>query len=125
MTTIIGPNFYNELFAAGLGGLPFSWSSSDGTITYGPSITDAQKSAIEAVLAAHDPTKPDTTAGIAALTAACAATITAALTSSTVVDWSAYRQTCLAQLATLTAALAAAGTIEAAQAIVWTAPSAA
>jgi hypothetical protein len=58
MANVIGPNFYNELNAAGLGGLPFSWDTA-GNFTYGVSITPAQKTAIAAVLAAHVPTKPD------------------------------------------------------------------
>lgn len=59
----IGPNFANELAAAGLIGLPFSWGT-DGVIEYGTAISSAQKTAIEAVLAAHDPTKRDPNADL-------------------------------------------------------------
>lgn len=58
MTTRIGPNFGNELAAAGLAGLPFAWAS-DGTITGETNLTSAQQTALVAVVAAHDPTKPD------------------------------------------------------------------
>src|SRR6516162_6671391 len=50
----IGPTFGNELYNAGLLGLNFSWGS-DGTIIYGPGITQDQRNAINAVYAAHDP----------------------------------------------------------------------
>lgn len=53
----IGPSFYDELKAANLTGLPFSWSP-DGTINYDASLTEAQISSIETVYADHDPTKP-------------------------------------------------------------------
>ena len=58
---MIGPTFGAELAAAGLGGLAFSWGS-DGTFTYGPTITNDQRAAIASVLAAHDPNAavPDT-----------------------------------------------------------------
>ncbi len=52
---IIGPTFGDEIIAAGLGGLPFSWNTL-GDINYSREITPEQKTAIEAVLAAHDPT---------------------------------------------------------------------
>lgn len=54
----IGPNFGNELIAAGLGGLPVSWTP-DGIVEYGPAITEEQKTAIEAVLASHDHSRPE------------------------------------------------------------------
>ncbi len=50
----IGPTFDKEIRAAGLGGLPFSWGT-DGDIQYGPAMTQAQKDAVQAVYAAHDP----------------------------------------------------------------------
>lgn len=56
---VIGPSFPSELQAAGLMGLPFSWVP-DGTIQYGPTITQTQRTAIEAVKAAHNPTTPVT-----------------------------------------------------------------
>jgi hypothetical protein len=58
--TPIGPNFSNELAAAGLHGLPFAWGG-DGAISYGPAITSAQKTSIQAVLAAHNAATPDLT----------------------------------------------------------------
>ena len=54
----IGPSFSYELAAAGLLGLPFT-RSPDGVIAYGEVMTDAQQAAVEAVYAAHDPTKMD------------------------------------------------------------------
>jgi hypothetical protein len=58
MTTqkTIGPSFAGELLAAGLTNLPFSYSA-DGDFTYGPTLTADQIAAIEAVYAAHDPSK--------------------------------------------------------------------
>lgn len=58
MSAIIGPNFGNEIAAAGLAGLPFSWGP-DGLNTADPRLTSDQIAAIEAVLAAHNPAKPD------------------------------------------------------------------
>lgn len=52
---VIGPSFSNELNAAGLLGKPFSWSS-DGTLSFDPSMTQTDRDAVRAVLAAHDPT---------------------------------------------------------------------
>lgn len=49
-----GPTFADELQAAGLAGLPFSWGE-DG-VFYSKQITSRQRQDIEAVLAAHDPT---------------------------------------------------------------------
>jgi hypothetical protein len=60
----IGPNFPNELAAAGLLGLQFSWGA-DGVIEFGPEVTDAQKTAVNAVYAAHDPAKADPNAELA------------------------------------------------------------
>jgi hypothetical protein len=54
--TVFGPTFGAELAAAGLIGLPFSWST-DGSVCFGPTINDADKAKIEAVIAAHDPNK--------------------------------------------------------------------
>jgi hypothetical protein len=51
---MIGPDFYNELVAAGLNGLPFSWSS-DGTIFGRENLTAQQNSSLDAVIAAHNP----------------------------------------------------------------------
>lgn len=52
-TTIIGPTFARDVEAAGLLGLPFAWSA-DG-VTYDDRLTADQRAAIEAVVAAHDP----------------------------------------------------------------------
>jgi len=54
MSKRIGSTFGDELIAAGLGGLPFSWSD-DGELYFNQDVTDEQKQGIEAVLAAHDP----------------------------------------------------------------------
>lgn len=50
----IGPTFPVELQAAGLLALPFSWGS-DGQIVFDESVTKAQRDAVLAVYAAHDP----------------------------------------------------------------------
>jgi hypothetical protein len=51
---MIGPKFADEVRAAGLGGLTFSWSP-DGTIFGRESLTPEQDATLDAVLAAHDP----------------------------------------------------------------------
>lgn len=56
MTDTIGPTFADEIVAAGYAGLPFTWGA-DGGIQYGAAITPEQRAGIEAVLAAHDPTR--------------------------------------------------------------------
>src|SRR4030042_239969 len=50
----IGPTFAKELQDAGLAGLRFSWGA-DGTFQFDPSVTKAQRTAILAVFAAHNP----------------------------------------------------------------------
>lgn len=50
----IGAHFVRELEAAGLLGLPFAWGP-DGKIEFGAGMTQAQKDAVLAVAAAHDP----------------------------------------------------------------------
>ena len=55
MAKRIGPTFGNEIFAAGLGGLPFTWGE-DGVIEFHPSMSQAQIDGVRAVYAAHDPT---------------------------------------------------------------------
>lgn len=55
MAAKIGPAFSEELAAAGLAGLPFSWGD-DGEFNFGDAMTAAQIEAVKAVLAAHDPT---------------------------------------------------------------------
>ena len=54
----IGPSFPGELRAAGLMGLPFAWGD-DGTFTFDPQMTPEQIAGVQAVFAAHDPTKPN------------------------------------------------------------------
>lgn len=56
-TKIIGPTFGDEIAAAGLAGLPFTWGS-DGDIQYDASMTTEQVASVWAVFAVHDPTKP-------------------------------------------------------------------
>lgn len=65
---VFGPSFPSELEAAGLFGLPFSWSENgvnfgdtvhlDGTLTVNEALTPEQRAAVEAVVAAHDPEAP-------------------------------------------------------------------
>jgi len=65
---MFGPSFPSELSAAGLFGLPFSWSENgidfgdvknlDGTVTINADLSQEQRSAIEAVVAAHAPEAP-------------------------------------------------------------------
>lgn len=57
MPSTFGPSFERELEAAGLLGLPFVWYE-DGTVTYGDGLSDEQKAALDAVVAAHDPSAP-------------------------------------------------------------------
>jgi hypothetical protein len=56
MAKKIGPSFSDEIFAAQLGGLPFSWSD-DGSYSI-DQLTPEQREAFLQVLAAHDSTKP-------------------------------------------------------------------
>lgn len=55
MSKKLGPAFAAEVIAAGLGGLPFAWTD-DGTIIGLESLTSPQKTLLQAVVAAHDPT---------------------------------------------------------------------
>lgn len=59
MTKTLGPNFGNEVIAAGLGGLPISWGETDADMNVAD-LTDAQRSILASIIAAHDPTKPVT-----------------------------------------------------------------
>jgi hypothetical protein len=52
---IIGPSFGDEILAAGLGGLPFSWGS-DGVFGT-ENLTIAQNATLNTVIATHDSTK--------------------------------------------------------------------
>lgn len=54
----IGPNFANEIAAAGLSGLPFAWGD-DGEIHFDAAMTPEQIEGVNAVYAAHDPKKTD------------------------------------------------------------------
>lgn len=53
----VSERFADELQAAGLLGLPFSWGE-DGALEFGASITADQRAAIQAALANHDPAVP-------------------------------------------------------------------
>lgn len=57
MTKTLGPSFQSEYIAAGLLGAPLIVQS-DGSVIYGPGVTDEQRATVEALIAAHDPTKP-------------------------------------------------------------------
>jgi hypothetical protein len=56
MAAVLGPTFGAEVVAAGLGGLAFTWGT-DGVVSGRESLTPAQNAALDAVIAAHDPTK--------------------------------------------------------------------
>ena len=56
MATTFGPTFGDEVHAAGLGGLSFSWQL-EGTILGRENLTAAQNKTLDDVIAAHDPTK--------------------------------------------------------------------
>jgi hypothetical protein len=53
----LGPTFGDEVIAAGLGGLPFTWGATDDTITGRENLTAAQNTTLDGVVAAHDPSK--------------------------------------------------------------------
>lgn len=53
MTKLIGQHFAAELEAAGLGGLPISWTH-DGTLVPGDELTPAQLATLQQVYDAHD-----------------------------------------------------------------------
>jgi hypothetical protein len=57
MAKQLGPTFGDEVIAAGLGGLPFTWGATDDTITGRENLTTEQNATLDAVIAAHDPTK--------------------------------------------------------------------
>ena len=54
-----GPTFYDELKAAGVIGLPFSWNPDDMSepLFYGPGVSKSTQRVIEGVVAAHNPGK--------------------------------------------------------------------
>lgn len=51
---MIGPTFAAEIEAAGLAGLPFSWSSEG--VLFGSAMSEADRAHVQAVIDAHDPT---------------------------------------------------------------------
>jgi hypothetical protein len=51
---LFGPTFGDEIIAAGLGGLPFTWGS-DSTIEGRENLTDEQKVKLAEVIKQHDP----------------------------------------------------------------------
>lgn len=53
-----GITFPQELIAAGVGGLPMSWTE-DGQFIFDDSITQEQRDTVLAVAAAHDPNAKD------------------------------------------------------------------
>lgn len=94
MTALIGPTFALEIAAAGLTGLPFSWGA-DGVNVDDPRLTDGNKSAIAAVVSAHNPATPNPNDEFAALIAAgcpITSTGTPAINSSYSIDPAAQGQ---------------------------------
>jgi hypothetical protein len=57
MTKQLGPTFGNEVAAAGLGGLPFAWGTTDDSITGRENLTTEQNTTLDGVVAAHNPNK--------------------------------------------------------------------
>jgi hypothetical protein len=57
MTKQLGETFSDEVFAAGLGGLPFAWGDTDDSITGRENLTTEQNATLDDVVAAHDPTR--------------------------------------------------------------------
>ena len=74
----LGPSFPFELAAAGLLSLPIAWTSNgvnfgdvvnlDGSVTLNNALSSENRSAVEAVVAAHDPTAPAPTVVPASVT---------------------------------------------------------
>ena len=58
MAKQLGPTFGDEIIAAELNGLPFSWGATDETIFGRENLTAEQNTTLDGVVAAHDPTKP-------------------------------------------------------------------
>jgi hypothetical protein len=56
-TPIYGVTLGPEIIAAGIGGLNFSWEPDTGRMVGRENLTDEQNATLEAVIAAHDPTK--------------------------------------------------------------------
>ena len=57
MAKQLGPTFGDEITAAGLAGLPFSWGATDDTITGRENLSPEQNATLDEVIAAHDPDK--------------------------------------------------------------------
>lgn len=57
MAKQLGPTFGDEVIAAGLGGLPFSWGATSDDIFGRENLTDEQNTTLDGVIEAHDPTK--------------------------------------------------------------------
>jgi hypothetical protein len=57
MAKALGPTFGDEVFAAGLGGLPFGWGATDETIVGRENLTTTQNTTLDSVVTAHDSTK--------------------------------------------------------------------
>ncbi len=88
----IGSSIAAELAAAGLEGLPFSWGH-NGVVTFGDSVTEQQRSAIQAVFDAHiapsdlDELKAAKNAEINAACESAIAAIRAGYPESEVLSW--------------------------------------
>jgi hypothetical protein len=83
----LGPSFIDEVQAAGLGGLPFTWGATDDTINV-ERLTEAQKQLLATVVAAHasDASEPQTVLSqdlMAQFTVDDIAAIQTAITSNT------------------------------------------
>jgi hypothetical protein len=57
MTKQLGPTFGSETVASGLGGLPFTWGTTDDSIAGRENLTPEQNAMLDEVIAAHDPSK--------------------------------------------------------------------
>jgi hypothetical protein len=102
MAVVIGPHFPDELRAAGLLNLPFTWGP-DGAIQYDARLTANQRTAIQAVLAAHNPATP---ADPTAQQVAAGVVVANRFPSDAQIDAAFDAVTTLPQLVTLTRRLA-------------------
>ena len=57
MAKDLGPTFGDEVIAAGLGGLPFSWGATSDDIFGRENLTSEQNATLDGVIEVHDPTK--------------------------------------------------------------------
>jgi hypothetical protein len=80
MAKAIGSTFPDELLAAGLLGLPFSWDA-EGQFTFSEDMSQSQIDAVLAVYEAHDPMKGARLLKINQLRGACQAMIMRGVTS--------------------------------------------